>query len=253
MPTHARSGKNIIQHVHFIDNKVATQNLKRTMLLADIKNMLFVVKYYQKKRDLVFPFTMILERHIETLSKLDDDLDLLMVEANAKQEYYRLFDHVLLVPDFQFVSRSKHPPKNEINAMMSFGYALLYSLVEGSVQRSRLCIELPFQHGTSKTNTGLHHDIADIFKPIFIDRLILQMVNKRMISKKHFVIADDGVSMNKEGMSIFIDTFDSYMLTTVKINSRAYTYRQILSREVNSVSNLVNEGRAYIPFILTKW
>ena len=112
--------------------------------------------------------------------------EILLTEAQIKKTYYHAFDKIIINSEFKFEERSTYPPLNEVNAMMSFGYALLYSRIEGSIIRSRLTIELPFIHGYSKKDSGLHHDIADIFKPILVDRLVFRLINKKIMNKSDF-------------------------------------------------------------------
>ncbi len=252
-PNRILTGQNIINHVHFIDNEVATLKLCETMLEASIKNMLFIARYYQKKRGAKFAFINGLSECLNEIKKIQDSNKFLLLEARAKQLYYEIFDLALLVSDFSFDNRSTQPPLNEFNAIISFGYALLYSRIESSFHRSRLCLELPFQHGYSKKGSGLHHDIADIFKPIMIDRLVLNLINKKVIKIDYFESRNGGVYLTKEGMTRFIEAFDEFMGTTIFVNKKAYTYHQILSREVHAISALINEGKSYKPFILTKW
>lgn len=253
MPNQTLAGQHIINHVHFIDDSKAVVKLRKSLLLGAIKNMMFVAKYYQKKRQNLFPFIEELEKALRELPKISSGNSFLTLEARAKQAYYGVFDLALLEPGFSFIQRSTRPPLNEINAMLSFGYALLYSRLEGSIHRSRLCLELPFQHGYSKKGSGLQHDIADVFKPIMVDRLVLKLINKKNIRKEHFEARQTGIFLTKEGMTIFITEFEESMGTTIDIKGKKYTYQQVLSREVHQISNLVNEGKKYKPFILTKW
>lgn len=152
-----------------------------------------------------------------------------------------------------FVERSMFPPKNEVNAMMSYGYAILYGKLESIILRSRLNIDLPFVHGHSKSQTGLHHDIADIFKPIFVDRLIFRLINKGMIDKNDFEYHVDYVYLGTKGMKKWINYFEQYMKETVRVGNKSYNKYQLLSREVNRISNHVFKGDVYQGYYMTRW
>ena len=52
---------------------------------------------------------------------------MMLIEAKARQKYYSAFDQILENEEFKFVQRTKRPPKNEINACLSFGNTLLYN------------------------------------------------------------------------------------------------------------------------------
>jgi len=214
---------------------------------------LFVLKYYQKKKRLTERNVAHLQSIVMRLSAPNSLKNVLMLEAEAKKVYYDSFDAIIINADFKFIKRSHYPPKNEINALMSFGYAMIYSRLESSIHRSRLSLELPFVHGYSKPNSGLHHDIADIFKPIFVDRLIFQIINKKMIGLKHFEHKNGGIYLNKTGMNIFITCFEEYMKKTIKIGSKYYSFKQLLSKEVHKISRLVHDGKVYKPYVMTRW
>lgn len=253
IPKKVIEGKHIIEHVKFITDDAKKSELARNILLASFKNMLFIMKYYDKKdRHLsgeIETITLLFDK-LETLKSVDE---FLMIEAQIKRVYYQTFDTIIMNKDFQFDDRSTYPPKNEVNAMMSFGYALLYARLEGSIYRSRLSIELPFIHGYSKKSSGLHHDIADIFKPIFVDRFIFHMINRKMINHHDFEKHHDGVYISKEGMGKFIAHFDEYMRTTIKMGDRTYSYQQLLSKEVHKISNHIHDKKVYHPMIMTRW
>ena len=182
-----------------------------------------------------------------------NDLELLLLEARMKRLYYSCFDDIILNKDFSFRERSTFPPQNEVNAMMSFGYAILYGKLESIILLSRLEISLPFVHGHSKPNTGLHHDIADIFKPIFVDRLIFRLINKDVIQQSDFEGRDGGVYLNKTGMKKWITHFEKFMKETIKIGTKSYSKQQLLSREINRIANHVFKNHSYEGYVMTKW
>ena len=88
---------------------------------------------------------------------------------NAKQIYYKSFNQIIKNNDFKFNKRTVNPPLDYINAIMSYGYAILYGIIENDIYKSNLSISLPFIHGLTRNPDGLQYDIADIFKPVVID------------------------------------------------------------------------------------
>jgi CRISP-associated protein Cas1 len=253
LPHQLQSGKHIIAHALFVHDEERRQALAKSIILGSIKNMIFIIKYYQKKKRIKEYVIQNIQSVMKKVSDTHDFRKLLMLEAETKKIYYATFDSIILNTDFHFQSRSFYPPQNEVNALMSFGYAMLYSRLESSIHRSRLSIELPFVHGHSKQNSGLHHDIADIFKPIFVDRLIFQMINKKMVWLEHFENRSNGVYLNKAGMTMFIAQFEDYMKKTIKLGKKHYSYRQLLSKEVHKISRFVHDEQVYKPFVLTRW
>ena len=254
LPYQEKLGEHLIRQVQFTTDENARIKVARLILKGSVGNMLFVLKYYEKKGRIEEKVIQLIEDLIESINDSQSVEALRMIEAQVKKIYYACFDMILLSNLFRFEQRSTYPPKNEVNAMMSFGYALLYSRLESTLHRSRLCVELPFVHGHSQKGSGLQHDIADIFKPIFVDRVIFRMINKKQLDlKSDFESQKGGVYLSKDGMTKFIYEFDQVLLDTIKIGERTYSFRQILSREVHNISRHVHEGKPYVPFVLTRW
>jgi CRISP-associated protein Cas1 len=253
IPNRKHIGKHVIAHAIFVSNESKRLQVARKIVMASVKNMLFILKYYHKRKRIEETIvTKFKERMISFENQPNRDT-LLLFEAEMKRIYYRMFDSIILNTCFSYNVRSQYPPQNEVNAMMSFGYAILYGKIEGDIHRSRLVLELPFVHGHSKLDSGLQHDIADIFKPIYIDRLIFNLINKKAINLTHFEKRDSGVYLNRTGMGIFINHLDEYLKKTTSVNGRMYTYRQLLTKEVHNISNHIFDNKAYKPFKMTRW
>jgi len=73
-----------------------------------------------------------------------------------------------------------------VNALISFGNALCYTAVTRQIHRTALDDSLSFVHAPGESNASLSFDLADIFKPLLVDRLIFRLVNRREIRPEHF-------------------------------------------------------------------
>ncbi|MDO4466865.1 MAG: CRISPR-associated endonuclease Cas1 [Bacillota bacterium] len=85
---------------------------------------------------------------------------------------------------YHYFALTKNPPENEVNAMMSYGYALLYGILLSILDRSSLFPQISFIHSLSKNCDSLQYDLADIFKPVLVDRLIFRMIRKKQIKEE---------------------------------------------------------------------
>ncbi len=177
----------------------------------------------------------------------------MLLEAQAKKLYFNCFDIILNNGEFKFLKRSKHPPKNEINAMLSYGYTLLYANYLSVLDRSRLYSQISFVHSLTKCNESLHYDLADILKPVIVDRLVLSLCRHTQVKKEYFEYKDERCYLNKDGTKFFVARYEEYIKKTIKINGRYYSYRNLISREVHLLSNyLAKENKIYKPYIM-KW
>ena len=222
------------------------------MIISSLKNCLALLKYYNKKQ---FP---LLDNIIEIESIIKECnnksvTELLLLEAQAKKIYFNSFDIILEKEKYHFIKRTKNPPQNEINALLSYGYSLLYANYISVIDRSRLYSQISFVHSLTKCSESLQFDLADILKPVLIDRLVLSLCRHKLLKDEYFDYKSDRCYLNKEGVKFFVEKYENYLLKTIKINNRYYSYRNLISREVHLLSNYIaNESNDYKPYIM-KW
>lgn len=253
-PKEYKDGKVLVNQVHAYEDSAARLYIACTILAGSIKNMLSLIKYYNKKGKNLELIIKDLDICLVDIKKANTIEELLLIEAKSKQIYYLLFDIVLENEEFSFEKRTKNPPKNEVNAMLSYGYAILYGIILAILDRSSLYPQISFIHSLSKNCDSLQFDLADIFKPILVDRLVLRLIRKKQIKKSFFKTKEDGLCyMTKEGVKVFIREFDKLMQSTIEYKSRRYSYRSILSKEVHKYSEYIKGNTKSIhPFIM-KW
>ncbi|MGI6729567.1 MAG: CRISPR-associated endonuclease Cas1 [Bacilli bacterium] len=254
-PNYPIKGDDLIRHVSVVQEKQHRDRIAKEIIVSSIHNMLSVLKYYNKKGKH-------LKDNIELIKSLKDEITcdefdiskLLIYEARTKQIYYSSFNDIIKNQDFTFKIRTTNPPLDRVNAMLSYGYAILYGIIRSVLYRSRLQISLPFIHGTSRDPEGLQYDIADVFKPVIIDRLIFRMLNKNQLNESHFDEHNGGVYLNKLGSSMFLEELEILLKSTVSqsSNNRVLSYRSIISKEVHKITNDVHMKENYKGFRM-KW
>ena len=211
--------------------------------------MLSVLKYYRKKGKNLDELIRKLEDLVGMASNIETMNELMLIEANAKQTYYKMFDVVLENEAFKFQKRTKNPPQNEVNAMLSYGYTLLYGLILSILDRSSLFPQISFIHSLSKNSDSLQYDLADIFKPVYIDRMVLRLIRKKQIKQSHFQYKPDGrCYLSKEGTKVFIEEFNTLLQSTIVYSKRNYSYRSILSKEVHRLSEYIKDNSITLDF-----
>ncbi len=259
--TSYRIGKNIIEQTKTYLDTLKCNKIIYKIILASSRNCLSLLKYYKKEgfdlENIIINIESEIERFKTINTKSVNYREVAMLfEARIKQKYYKLFDVILKNSDFEFVERINNPPGNEFNAMMSFGYSLLYGDLLNSIEKSNLIPEISFIHGHSRHTSGsLQYDLADIFKPHIIDRLCLRMVRSNLIKLENFYkTSSGGIFLDEEGRRIFVREYDKQLNKTVKDirNNRSYSYKQFLSREVYKLSDFVIKGYEYTP-VYFKW
>lgn len=252
-PKHYFDGKLLVKQVEVFKNEDQRLLIAKSMINASFDNCLSLLKYYRKKGfDLTY-FIANMELLEMQLKSIIDIGDILLLEAHFKKLYYSCFDIILSKEHYRFEKRTKHPPENELNALMSYGYALLYANYLSVLDRSRLHSQISFIHSLSKSSDSLQFDLADILKPVIVDRLILRLCRLHQLKDTYFEYKENRCYLNKEGVKFFVNEYETYMKRTVRINNRYYSYRNLISREVHLLSNYISgNSNEYKPFVM-KW
>ena len=119
-------------------------------------------------------------------------------EGRAANTYFDVFAHLILhqKEDFQFNGRSRRPPKDEVNAMLSFVYTLIANDVAAALEAVGLDPYVGFMHTLRPGRTSLALDMMEELRAYLGDRLVLSLINRRQVTKKDFIRqGDEGILM----------------------------------------------------------
>ncbi len=210
-----------------------------------IKNLLYYRKY-KKKVDLSLSALKQIYDSIDSCGSLHQ---LLALEGNSKEWYYKAFEQIL-GEDFALDKRTRRPPQSMINTLISFGNTLVYSTCLSQIYHTQLNPTISFLHSPGERRFSLSLDLAEVFKPILCDRVIFKLVNKAMISAKHFEKGSDFVFLNKRGREIFIQEYEKRLERTVHYQKmgKSVSYRHLVRLECYKLVKAMMEDEEYISF-----
>jgi len=122
------------------------------------------------------------------------------LEGEAARLYFGVFDHLITSQKegFSFEKRSRRPPLDEVNALLSFVYTLLAHDVSSAVETAGLDRAVGFLHRDRPGRPGLALDLMEEFRPFFADRLVLSLINKRQVKASGFERQESGAVMMSE-------------------------------------------------------
>jgi CRISPR-associated protein Cas1 len=114
-------------------------------------------------------------------------------EGSAANTYFDVFSHLILnqKEDFPFNGRSRRPPKDEVNAMLSFVYTLIANDVAAALETVGLDPYVGFMHALRPGRTSLALDMMEELRAYLGDRLVLSMINRKQVTKKDFIRQND--------------------------------------------------------------
>jgi len=131
---------------------------------------------------------------IRAIPQCASGADLMGFEGSAAKIYFSVFDHLILQQrdDFSFKERSRRPPMDNINALLSFLYTLLASEAASALETVGLDPYVGFLHQDRPGRPSLALDLMEELRPVFADRLVLSLVNRRQINGKGFTRKESG-------------------------------------------------------------
>ena len=251
---HYNSGYMILKQSGFYLNNEMRLNLAKKFVKGAVENIINVIRYYQNRgKDLKAEINQI----NNIANKIDgcSDVETLMaLEGNIRGIYYSTFNIIIDKKDFVFHARNRRPPRDRINALISFGNTLAYITALSEIYKTHLDPRIGFLHATNFRRFSLNLDVAEIFKPILVDRLIFSLLRRNMLNRNHFESKVNGILMNDKGRKIFVEEWENRLKATIKHRhlGRNVSYRTLIRMELYKLEKHLMEENEYQPFV-SRW
>lgn len=172
---------------------------------------------------------------------------LMGVEGGAAAAYFRAFGR-LIHGDFTFHERSRRPPKDPVNALLSLGYTLVFNELFALAAAHGLDPYLGFLHGAAYGRPSLALDLEEEFRAPVVDRFVLKLINRRILQPQHFAPgADGGVYLTAEGRTLFFSHYEK-LLRGAAGERKEISLRDLLKRQVRRMASAIKNREPYEPF-----
>lgn len=211
-------------------------------------NMVKNLRYYQNRgKDLDEDIGQIetLAGRIPETTQVDE---LMGVEGNIRQVYYGCFDRI--VPGYAMGNRTKQPPNNELNALVSFGNMMCYTVCLDAIYHTQLNPTISFLHEPGARRYSLALDLAEVFKPLLVDRTIFRMLNKKELQPSDFVTELNRCTLKERGRKAFVQVFEDRLRETIQHRSlgRSVSYKYLVRLECYKLAKHLIGADEYKPF-----
>ncbi len=193
---------------------------------------------------------------IDATADAPDLPSLLGIEGNAARLYFGSFPGLLRAADsagfpFDFTTRTRRPPKDPVNALLSFAYSLLAKDVMVTARTVGLDPFVGFYHQPRYGRPALALDVMEEFRPIVADSVVLSAVNTGVVSGSDFLRSSLGVSMRPPGRKRFLQAYERRMEEQVTHPVFGYriSYRRVLEVQCRLLArHLLGEIPEYPEF-----
>ncbi len=235
------------QTKHYLSPK-KRQIIARKLVEGASQNITKNLSYYTSRGKDVSRSVERIDGYHQLIADTEKINELMGIEGNIRQAYYDSFD--VIINDFEMGGRSKQPPKNEINALISFGNMLCYTACLDQIYHTQLNPTISFLHEPGARRYSLALDLAEIFKPLLVDRTIFSMLNKKQIQASDFRQELNRCVLKDKARKSFVQAFEERLKETFKHRSlgRNVSYKHLIKLECYKLQKHLLGIDDYKPF-----
>jgi len=233
VPKHKKTAQAIVCQTLAHNCSDKRLGIAKAIAQASGLNILKNVHYYKNSLKNHNSVCQAVKTHIQRMDFAKDIQTLRAIEGRLRQEYYKQFDWILTSKEFVFDKRTYRPPENQVNALISLFNTLLYNTCSSLIHASKLHVAIGFLHSSKQRSASLNLDIAEIFKPIVVDRLVFRLINLKMIQKHHF----RGTKLTQKGLAIALKAFDKRINHVLTIQGTRRSYLHFIRKDVYALQH----------------
>jgi CRISPR-associated protein Cas1 len=229
-------------------NKKKRIDVAQRILDGASYNMVKNLKYYNSRGKDLEPIIAMIEALMAKIPQTTAIDELMGIEGNIRKNYYEGFE--LMINDFSMGGRSYRPPQNEVNALISFGNMMCYSQCLRAIHQTQLNPTVSFLHEPGERRFSLSLDLAEVFKPLLVDRVIFKVMNKKMIQTDQFEENTNRVILKTNGKKTFVQAFEDRLEETIshRTLNRSVSYKHLIKLECYKLQKHLLDIEEYKPF-----
>jgi len=153
------------------------------------------------------------------------------LEGSFSQIYFKNLS-AMVIEDFGFKKRIKHPPPDPLNILLSLTYTMLFNNVYAFVEAAGLDPYCGYLHELKYGHPALVSDLMEEFRAPVADSLVISLINRRQITADHFTIENDKVIFKKEGLAVFFEQYRRKINEKFNYKGLTLNFLQIIERQV---------------------
>lgn len=245
------------KQIYNFDDSDFSLTLAKKCIDAKISNQLVILKRFQRsnKIDISKQINNIIsaKNHIENCKTTEQ---LMGYEGISAREYFSGLSN-LVIDEFKFNGRSKQPPKDPFNSMLSLGYTILTNEIYGEIENRGLSPYIGFLHSIHDNHPTLASDMMEEWRAIIVDSVVMSLIQGHEIKIEHFYTDTEtkGVFFTNEGMKIFIHKLEDKFSSSANYlcsNEKALHFRRGIYLQSLAILRAIMDKNTdeYIPITI---
>jgi CRISPR-associated protein Cas1 len=226
--------------------------LARSMIRGKILNGVAVLKRFRANHPDALPATDVdaVERHLRGLENCTSLEKLRGIEGAAAAAYFRAFAS-LVPPDLGFSGRNRRPPRDPVNALLSFGYVLAGNELQSLLDGIGFDPYIGFLHQLDYGRPSLALDLLEEFRPALVDRFTARLLNLGILSRTDFTSGrDGGLYLDREGKRRYFAEYEKELNQPIAGDPEGLSFRDAFRRQADRLAAAITRDEPYESFLL---
>lgn len=234
--------------INLVTGKIFNSRIVLQRLVRDHKDAV--------DKDVIESVIASLQHTLNYLNNVESYQALLGKEGDSAKQYFSVFNQLILSNDegFVFNGRSRRPPLDEINALLSYFYVLLTHEMSSALETVGLDPQVGFYHQIRSGRASLALDMIEELRPYLVDRFVVSIVNNRQVCKKDFEIRENGgVTIKDDARTKYLELWQArkrdiithpYFKEKIEVGLIPYAQAQLMARFIRK------DIDGYPPFLM---
>lgn len=232
-------------------------NISRAIVAGKIANSRLVLRRYARNHELEDAELRDMEQAaMQHAAETAATLDAVRGHEGMAAHIYFSALSILLPAAWQFDRRTRQPPLDPVNAMLSYGYAVLFANIKTLIRRRGLDPHVGNLHALRDGHAALASDLMEEFRALTVDSAVLQLIFRQGIKLEHFVLDDQAelpCRMTDAGRKILIHALESKLNTQFAhpVNGQLSDWRRLMQYQVWHYARVLQgQDEAYLPCVM---
>lgn len=200
------------------DDEAKSLAIVKNMIIGKLFNSKYLILHYMRDHPLQVDCGKIrlaadrIDTYLEAVKTAADRDSVRGIEGNAAAEYFGVFNELILQNKevFFFTGRTRRPPTDPVNCLLSFAYSLLTNECSAGLRSVGLDPFVGLMHTDRPGRCSLSLDLMEELRSIFADRFVLTLINNRIVNEKSFTRMDNGaVILNDDARKRFLSEWQA--------------------------------------------